>query len=237
MDPFGLSRIPTFEPKRGPAVPSFLAAEAGTGLVFMPVRGGPTSAVSDWLAALGPLTGEFTQNSLRQWKRAHPGHRSFAVLRHPVRRAWAAFRALVEGENAELRQLMRDLHRVPLPEDAALPGLSADQSQALFGDFLGFLKRNLSGQTTLSTHPGWASQTEVLAGFARFAVPDLLLREDRLTLEIGWLAASAGVDAAKAGLPATESFPDFLTDPAILKAAKAAYLRDYVGFGFDDDPA
>ena len=234
MDPFGLSRIPTFEPRRGPAVPSFLAAEAGAGLVFMPVRGGPSAALRDWLAGLGPLSGDFTQNSLRQWKRAHPGHRSFTVLRHPLRRGWAAFRALVEGENAELRQLMRDLHRVPLPEDAALPGMSADQSAALFADFLNFLKRNLNGQTTLSTHPGWASQTEVLAGFARFATPDLLLREERLAEEIGWLAGSVGLHATKAGLPAAEAFPDFLTDPALQKAAKAAYLRDYVSFGFDD---
>ncbi|AUH65342.1 hypothetical protein [Paracoccus zhejiangensis] len=234
MDPFGLSRIPTFEPRRGPAVPSFLAAEAGAGLVFMPVRGGPSDALRDWLAGLGPMAGDFTQNSLRQWKRAHPGHRSFTVLRHPLRRAWTAFRALTQGENAELRQLMRDLHRVPLPEDAALADMGADQSAALFADFLNFLKRNLNGQTTLSTHPGWASQTEVLAGFARFATPDLLLREDRLAEEIPWLAASVGLDATKAGPPAAASFPDFLADPALQKAAKAAYLRDYVSFGFDD---
>ncbi|WP_299841650.1 hypothetical protein [uncultured Paracoccus sp.] len=234
MDPFGLSRIPTFEPRRGPAVPSFVAADAGAGLVFMPVRGGPTNMLRDWLAGLGPTTGDFTQNSLRQWKRAHPGHRSFTVLRHPLRRAWTAFRALVEGENAELRQLMRDLHRVPLPEEAALADMGADQSAALFADFLNFLRRNLNGQTTLSTHPGWASQTEVLAGFARFATPDLLLREDRLAEEIGWLAASVGLNPRKAGLPAAESFPDFLADPSLQKAAKAAYLRDYVSFGFDD---
>lgn len=234
MDPFGLSRIPTFEPQRGPSVPSFLAAEAGAGLIFMPLRGGPTDLVRDWLGGLGDLTGDFTQNSLRQWKRAHPGHRSFSVLRHPVHRAWEAFRALTDGANAELRQLMRDLHRVPLPKDAALPQMSADQQAALFADFLSFLRRNLNGQTTLATHPGWASQTEVLTGFSRFSVPDILLREDRWAEEIGWLAASVGLDAASAKPPAAERFPDFLTDPAILKAAKAAYLRDYVTYGFDD---
>ncbi|MFV0299702.1 MAG: hypothetical protein ACK5IP_02255, partial [Paracoccus sp. (in: a-proteobacteria)] len=237
MDPFGLSRIPTFEPRRGPSVPSFLAAEAGAGLVFMPVRGGPSDALRDWLAGLGAVAGDFTQNSLRQWKRAHPGHRSFTVLRHPARRAWVAFRALVEGPNTELRQMMREVHRVALPEDAALPGLDADQSAALFAAFLDFLRRNLNGQTTLATHPGWASQTETLAGFSRFATPDLLLREDHLARDIGWLAASVGLDPARIGMPASERFPDFLSDPAILKAARAAYLRDYVGFGFDEAPA
>ena len=86
-DPFQLHRIPGFEPKRGPAVPSFLTAGAGRGLLFMPVRGGPSDRIEAWLSALGPVEGELTQNALRQWKRAHPGHRAFTVLRHPLRRA------------------------------------------------------------------------------------------------------------------------------------------------------
>lgn len=232
IEPFGLTRIPTFEPRRGPAVPSFVGCDAGAGLIFMPVRGGPTVAVTAWLAKMGELQQDFTQNSLRQWKRSHPGHRSFTVLRHPLRRAWAAFQSLMTGGNAELRQLMRDLHRVALPPDEELSGLNDDQSATLFCDFLDFLRRNLSGQTTLSTHPGWASQTEVLAGFSRFSTPDAVLREDRLAQDIGWIAGTVGLEPADH--PAADGFPDFLTDKAIVKAARAAYLRDYVAFGFGD---
>ncbi|TRW98653.1 sulfotransferase family protein [Paracoccus sp. M683] len=235
MDPFSLQRIPTFEPRRGPAVPSFMASEAGSGLIFMPVRGGPGETVSDWLRGLGKTRQDFTQNSLRQWKRDHSGHRSFTILRHPARRAWDVFRNLITGGRAaELRQLMRDTHRIALPEDEALSRLVPSDMAEIFEQFLGFLRRNLNGQTTLATHPGWASQTEVLAGFARFSTPDVILREETLDRDIGWLATAVGLDPDKVGAPLVGSFPGFLDDPQILKAARAAYLRDYVTFGFDD---
>ena len=236
MDPFGARRVPNFEPRRGAAVPSFMGADAGRGLIFMPVKGAPSDSVTDWLRGLGKVTGDFTQGSLRQWKKARPGHRSFTVLRHPLPRAWDAFLHLLAAPKPDLRQLMRDIHRVPLPADDELAGMSDADSARLFGDFLGFLRRNLNAQTTLPTHPGWASQTEVLAGFARFATPDLVLREDRLAQDLDWLAAQVGADPAGVAAPPPDPVPDFLHDPALIAAAKAAYMRDYVGFGFTDEP-
>lgn len=235
LDPFMLRRIPNFEPRKGASVPGFLACEAGRGLVFMPIKGGPSRAVEGWLRAMAEVSGDFNQNSLRQWKRDHPGHRSFTVLRHPLRRAWVAFEALIGGRNAELRQLMRDIHRVALPPDAELPALDDGRKAELFEAFLDFLRRNLNGQTTLPCYPGWASQSEVLAGFARFGVPDMVLRESDLPRDLSWLAAGAGIKAP-ADLPDPEPLPDFLNDQALRGAAKRAYLRDYVAFGFGGQP-
>lgn len=233
MDPFGADRIPSFEPRRGPAVPSFVASEAGQGLVFMPVRGGPTDPVTGWLRGLdAEIVRDFTQNSLRQWKRGHARHRSFCVLRHPVRRAHAAFRAVLDGTNAELRQTLRQIHRVDLPEDAALASLSEDDEAPLFAQFLGFLRRNLNGQTTLSVHPGWATQSHVLEGFARFGSPDLIAREATLTADLGYLAQSVGLPSPPASALGEDRFPAYLDDKPIQQAARAAYLRDYIAFGF-----
>lgn len=231
IDPFQTGRIPTFEPRRGPAVPAVTSLEAGRGLLFWPVRGGPTRAVTVWMETLGATGGDFTQNDLRQWKRAHPGHRSFTVLRHPLRRAWAAFGHLIHGGNTDLRDLMRRVHRVALPADAALRELAEDDLAPLFEAFLAFLRRNLNGQTTLPVLPIWASQTEVLAGFARVSPPDLVLREDTLARDLGWLAQSAGI--ADTPAPLDDPMPGFLNDTALRKAAQAAYLRDYITFGFD----
>ncbi len=233
MDPFLLHRLPVFEPRRGPAVPSFLGADAGRGLLFMPVKGGPDQAVRAWLAGLGPVAADFTQSTLRQWKRARPGHRSFTVLRHPLLRAWQAFDHLLARGNPEQREALRRLHRVALPPEDALAGLTGDARIAVFADFLGFLRRNLNGQTSLPTHPTWASQTEVLSGFARFAVPDMLVREDRLAEDLGHLASAAGVAEAGLDKVAAAPVPDALRDPKLAEAAQAAYLRDYVTFGFD----
>lgn len=232
-DPFQLHRIPGFEPRRGPAVPSFLTTDAGQGLLFMPVRGGPTGTVRCWLEDLGRVEGELTRNALRQWKRAHPGHRSLTVLRHPLPRAWDAFNAMLSARAPELRDLLRRVHRVDLPADEALPALTEAGKLPLFAAFLDFLRRNLNGQTGLPTHPGWATQAQVLAGFSEFGAPDLIAREDRMAAELGFLARAAGIDRDG---PAPEPLPDCLDDPALRRAAKAAYLRDYVAFGFSDRP-
>lgn len=230
LDPFLLRKIPNFEPRRGPAVPSFVACNGGAGLIYLPVRGAPVDAITDWLSGLGPITGEFNQNTLRQWKRDHAGHRSFTVIRHPLPRAWAAFESLLTTGNAPLRQQMREVYRVALPPDDALLDMGDDQMAARFAEFLDFLRRNLNGQTSLPVHPGWATQTEVLAGFSRFMTPDIVLREDRLADDLGWLSVSV---VAERGSYRPEPMPDFLDDKALKKAAKAAYQRDYVGFGFD----
>ena len=187
IDPFMLRRIPNFEPRRGPSVPSFSAVEAGQGLIFMPVRCGPGDAVRDWMATLGAVSGDFTQTSLRQWKRQHPGHRSFAVLRHPLHRAWTAFRQLLTDSRPEL-----------------------------------------------PTHAGWASQSEVIAGFSRVASPDMLIREDRIADELPTLARATGIDDARLAGLKVQPMPDFLRDKALLQAARQAYLRDYIAFGFSD---
>ncbi|SMO97862.1 sulfotransferase [Paracoccus laeviglucosivorans] len=235
LDPFMLRRIPNFEPRKGPAVPSYMASEAGKGLIFMPIKGGPTDTVAEWLRAMGPVLEDLNQNGLRQWKRDHAGHRSFTVLRHPLLRAWAAFDGLVTGNNAELRRTMRDIHRVALPRDEELGQMTEAQQVELFAAFLDFLRRNLNDQTTLPTYPHWASQSEIIAGFSRMGSPDMVLREADLALELGWLVQGAGVKSP-AALPEIRRFPEFLSEQSLRGAAKKAYLRDYVAFGFGGQP-
>lgn len=236
LDPFLLHHLPNFEPRRGPAVPGFIAGDIGRGLIYMPIKGCPNASIQHWLSQLGPTQGDFTQSSLRQWKRGHPGHRSFTVLRHPLLRAWDAFQHLLTQASPDLRQVMRDVHRIALPPDPELPLLSDDHSAALFKDFLNFLRRNLNAQTTLPTHPNWASQSEVVAGFARFVSPDLLVREDRLADDLAYLLRSAGTDAAVTDAPAQIAWPDLLSDAKLQQAAQAAYQRDYITFGFEAAP-
>lgn len=229
MDPLDLYGLPMFEPRRGPDVPGYIASEGGAGLLFMPIAGGPTAKVRKWLASTGTLTRDFTQSSLRRWKRQHGGHRSFTVLRHPILRAWSAYRMLADGRNTALREVLAAIHHVALPEPDSTP--LEDQEAEVFLAFLDFLRRNLNGQTRLPTHPGWASQTEVLAGFAQFGIPDALIREEDLPRDLPLLAQAVGIDQP-GSLPDSDAFPGFLSEQAIRKAARAAYLRDYISFGF-----
>ncbi len=241
LDLFELSRTPNFEPRRGPMVPGYVAA-ARSGLLLMPLRSGPVAVLRDWLRAVdgaAPRDG-FTQNTLRQWKAAHPGHRSFAVLRHPVARAHAAFcdRILARGPGSfgEIRATLRRSFKLPISDSQPGPDPDPERHRAGFLGFLGFLKANLAGQTNVRVDPAWASQIALLRGVAGFGPPDALLREDRLRADLPWIAAQVGVTSPP--LPAiTDPHAALLAriyDSGIESATRAAYGGDYESFGFAD---
>ena len=242
IDRFDLTRTPNFEPRRGPAVPTYVAAPESP-LLYLPIRGGPEPAVRDWLAALDdgrPLKDRFTQKTLRQWMRAAPGHRSFTVLRHPVARAHAVFCERIlptgPGSYAEIRATLRRVFKLPIPGKDPGPDYDRRAHREAFLGFLGFLKKNLSGQTSLRVDAGWVSQSQALEGFAGFSLPDMVLREDELMEGLAILAARIGRDEMP-GLPeATDPHAARLAeihDPEVEAAAREVYQRDYDQFGFE----
>jgi len=189
--------------------------------------------ILDWFASLGATEGDFTHKTLRQWKRAHPGHRGFTVLRHPLDRAHRAFVVLEQGGMPpEQRNVLERVHHVILPRKGET--LDRDTRRASFLAFLRFLKRNLAGQTGFRTDGGWASQTAILQGFGNFQSPDLILREETLAEGLSFLAAELGIPAPDLTPPKdeTDAALDAIRDGDVEEAARDAYQRDYMGFGF-----
>lgn len=233
MDRFNLTRTPNFEPRRNAGVPQYIASN-NVPLLYLPISGGPNAAVKAWLEEFGKLASDFDRKSLKRWKDAHSGHRSFAVLRHPLARAHAAFREfLLRNQQPELRPYLAKFHWLPLPA----PGMDfANQAdfRAAFLVFLNFLKRNLSGQTGLKVMPQFASQTAILQGFAQLYPADVILREDRIETGLAYLAAEIGA-AAPTYTPQDKGASvslDAIYGPDLETAAREAYDRDYTGFGF-----
>lgn len=235
LDRFNLARTPNFEPRRAPMVPQFVAARTA-GLLFMPMRGGPVAQIEAWLQGLGDLERDFSQKTLRQWKKSRPGHRSFTVLRHPVLRAHEVFCSqILSGGFAQIRDQLVKVHKLDLPG----PGKDFDTIAAHRAGFVGFLKwikLNLSGQTSVRVDAHWASQAAVLQGFASFLGPDMVLREHRLAEGLAFLAAEVGQDAPALPDAAPHGYQPLtaIYDAEIEAAARDAYTRDYVGFGFGD---
>ena len=234
LDRFNLARTPNFEPRRAPAVPSFVAARRAA-LMYMPVKSGPEAQVTAWLAELGGIEGDFTQKSLRQWKRARPRHRSFTVLRHPLARAHEAFVSqILSGAYREIRNQLEKAHKVPLPPVGGdYPDLTSHR--AGFLAFLKWLKLNVAGQTGIRVDAHWASQTAVLQGFAQFQTPDVILREERLAEGLAFLATEVGLETLPE--PPTVPIDETLAaiwDQEIEAAARDAYARDSMAFGFGD---
>lgn len=242
IDAFGLGRTPNFEPRRAPVVPNYVAGTEAP-LLFMPVRGAPQAEIIAWLAALdkvdeADLVSGFTQKTLRHWKRHHSGHRGFTVVCHPVERAYATFQRhiLMPGPEcyADIRKTLRSTYNIPLPEGAPDESYNRLAHHDAFLAFLRFLKGNLAGQTSVRVDGAWASQEAVLQGFGAFALPDMILRKESLAEGLAQLCAQIG--RTPAPLPSPKPIGPFalgdVYDDEIEAAARQAYQRDYMVFGY-----
>jgi LPS sulfotransferase NodH len=244
LDRFDLTRTPNFEPRRGPNVPGYVVGIKAP-LLFMPIAGAPQQEVRRWLAALdgekqNALGMKMTQKDLRQWKQHNKGHRSFAVVRHPILRAHEVFchRILNSGKGSylQLRRTLVRRYKLPLPEEGQESGIDLATHRAAFMAFLTFLKGNLAGQTAIRVDPAWATQAEVVQGFGEFTYPDMILREETLPQELILLAAQVGYQnaprIAPAGFHGNYALSDFYDEELELLGANV-YQRDYMMFGFD----
>ena len=245
LDQFNLSRTPNFEPRRGPVVPSYIAASQ-TPLLYMPIRSGPEAAVKRWLAALdnvgeGGLEDDFSQGSLRQWKRARDGHRSFTVVRHPLSRAHEAFCSKIltteKGSFKGIRRTLRKAHNLPIPEEEPGADYDVNAHREAFTGWLAFVKANLSGQTAVRVDGHWATQAQCIQGMAEFTLPDMIVHEDEMTSYLPALAMQVGHPSPPDPEPLPNNAPFGLAeiyDDQIEQLARDAYTRDYVMFGFGD---
>lgn len=238
-----LDDLPDFEPKRAAAVPSYIAATT-VPLLYLPIRAGPVTAVTKFMASLdgaesGALQTKMSQRDLRQWKRARPGHRSFTVIRHPVVRAHHAFCAHILGmgkpDFGAIRQTLRKRYNLPLPENPPYDGYDILQHKAAFAAFLEFLKGNLSGQTAIRVDPAWCTQAQALQGFGNLALPDMVIREEEMGQTLPALAAQLGVKEFPE-IPEREADAPYdiadIYDDEIERLVQSAYQRDYLVFGF-----
>lgn len=242
LDLFSLSKASAFEPRRGPAVRAYIAA-AKTPLLFMPIKGGPEREVRDWMAQLDggaqdDLLQHMTQRDLRSWMEARQTHRSFTVLSHPARRAHRVFcqriLSVEEGGFLKIRGKLQSHYGLHLPDGGLDQSYDIEWHRNAFSAFLRFLKSNLVGQTSVRVDPAWASQHEVLQGFGEFALPDRLIREDRLEIELRELLEGIGGTMVPMPPPIKDSpfALENIYDSSLETLVQSVYKRDYLHFGF-----
>ena len=231
------------EPARAAAVTTWQVAE--TGLIHMPVRGGPEERVTAWLAALeglhgreGPTAG-LSQKEMRRWKRGRPGHLSFAVVSHPLERAHRVFCRRILGSGpgtfAEIRGVLRREMDLDVPKDGAGGNWDAERHRRAFATWLEFLALNLAGQTAVRQDPAWATQSSLIQGFAGFAAPDRILREDGLGAALEDLAQEMGTEAPPLSPEPETPVPlSAIADAALEARAGEIYQRDMMMLGFGD---
>ncbi len=243
LDRFNLNRTPNFEPRRGPGVPTYVAAPE-TPLLYLPVRGGPEEEITRWLAELDDVTPDqlltrANQKQLRQWKRARPGHRSFTVLRHPVPRAHAMFcrRILSTGPESfeHIRETLKKQFKLPLPKDKPGGSYTRAVHREAFEGYLRFVRANLAGQTGIRVDACWATQAQALAGFGDLVLPDFVFRESEIAGDLTALARKLGAKDVTIPDIAPDPAPfslDEIYDEALEDLVADVYQRDYLMFGF-----
>ena len=246
FDRFDLSRTPQLEPARKAAVPRWMAGRQ-VPLMWLPIRPDPSRQVERWLAALdgcdpAALETGFSQKSFRNWRRTNPDARLFTVVRHPLARAHSAFCAhlLMPGDTTALGRLRDSLSGqfgMAFPEGAPGADWTPARHRAAFLGYLAFVKASLSGQTPHKVDAIWATQEAIVQGFSQVAAPDMILRDHALEQGLSQLASQVGRNAPPVPKAAVDPGPVTLSqihDPEIEAAARAAYGRDYVAFGFGD---
>lgn len=243
LDRFGLEKSPELEPERSAQVPNFVAHPT-LGLLFCPIKGAPENSVLDWMGMLGgvgrdALIRKMSQKQLRQWMKDNPGFRSFTVLRHPVARAYAVFNRFILPDDrpayAEPRKTLRQRYKVPMPNKAPGDNWTEEEQKAAFIGFIGFLKGNLAGQTSVRVDQAWATQTAILQGIAQVMVPQAVIHEEQMKEALPALARDVGVedvpDVVGEAMPGPHPLKP-IYDGKIEQALIDAYRRDYIGFGF-----
>lgn len=242
LDRFNLTRTPNFEPRRGAAVPSYVASDAG--LMYLPVPGGPEGRVVGWLAGLdsvpeAELQRGLTQKKLRQWRRKHPVQRAFTVLSHPVVRAHRVFCARIlstgPGSFRQIRASLQRQFRLDLPDAPDDPAYTPAAHRQAFLRYLDFVRASIAGQTAIRSDGAWATQAAVLTGFGPVAPPDFVLREEELPEMLPVLAGLVGSKAPSCPEPEAPDVPYELAqvyDSDIEKQVSEIYQRDYAMFGF-----
>ncbi len=234
VDRFNLTRTPNFEPRRGPSVPTFVALNSAQ-LLYMPIASALDKTIRDWITTLSQapddLIQNFSQKTLRQWKRKNKKHKSFTVVSHPLDRAFDAFCNKIYDKRddtfSQIRSQLKDDYGVILPSGDK--SLSIEDFAASFIGFLRFLKANLSGQTPMRVDAHWASQYEIIQGFGNFCPPDHIIRDHNLES----LRDIFGLDTTQVSRKRSGPFPlaDIYTDQ-METLIQDIYQKDYLMFGF-----
>ena len=101
-------------------------------------------------------------------------------------------------------------------------------------EFLKFLKFNLAGQTALRVDGAWASQSQIIQGFCKFAPPHAIVRAETLEEDLKLLTQQVGLTwyAPPSAPPPQGPALAEIYDAELETLAREAYAADYTNFGF-----
>jgi hypothetical protein len=247
LDRNDLFSAPDFEPQRRVGAPRSLMGRR-TRLMYLPIPGTVEAPITGWMqthdAALMAeadcgLIEATSRRRIMRWMRHHPGHLRFSWAMHPLARAhdvfWTSVIAPGAGSFARLRKVLAADYGVDLPDQASDPGFGPDEYRTAFLGFLHFLPANLARKTIVFVNLRWASQASYLEGLPQWIAPHHVFRGAGAPQGLRFLETQRGLKPRRmAGASAPPIALEHIYDAELEAAAREAYRRDYIEFGFED---
>ncbi len=240
-----------------PGLPVF-ASEKGTDLsrayflseknvIFAPIPSAPDGRIRQWLSEVdgaAPVN-NFGMDAYKNWQNEHNNPIIFAVLRHPVKRAYDVFMRKIFLKNAggfaKIREALEVKFGVFLPDlDTSLEDLGYDKSahRAAFSQFLLFIHHNLNEQTDIRTDGRWRSQSDLIAAYEKLFGECEAIKETDLDFATGYFANRLALNKMPNAIPAQKNQWLFeladIYSPEIEKLTRIAYAQDYDRFKFQN---
>ncbi len=185
----------------------------------------------------GTLTTGLKQKELNNWLEDARKLSSFAVVQHPLERAYQAFQKHIFPPTGatypKIRRRLKAHFDVPLPDD--LEDWSVEKHANCFEAFLVFLKSNVSGQTSIRIDGQWEMQHKLLSSISNVLPIANIVREDEIETYSAELSARHG--KAVTTMPTSPSGEIRLVEiysRRLENLARAAYAKDYRLLGFGD---
>ncbi len=211
-------------------------------VLFGPVPGVNTEPA---LSLMGQIDGNAPENlgtglnqkELAAWQDGARDLLSFAVVDHPLERAYRVFLShIFPPQGARFPKIRRRLQAhfdVSLPDD--LEDWDTPRHGNAFEAFLVFLKSNLAGQTSIRIDPCWEQQHKLLAGLGSVQPLSRIIRSAEFPAFVQDVALRFDVTPQTPTSTEVNAFPlGEIYERRLENLARAAYAKDYRMFGFSD---
>ena len=94
------------------------------------------------------------------------------------------------------------------------------------------LRSNLAGQTTVQVHRLWASEANIVAGFANFALPDFIIRSHETSQMLPQLQLGIHTPFSISGDTREARLLSEIYDEDLEGVRRKVYQKDYTVFGY-----
>ena len=192
-----------------------------------------------------------SRRTLNEWMQFNPGLISISAIRHPVVRAYSVFMDKIftfgDGSYDAIRGQLVETYELDLPppelcvadrqHDLLANGWEQKHHRAAFHQFLKFLHKNLTGQTSIRKDGMWTPQSNFVATFNTAVPLTLLIREGKMDPAFRFVEDQLGCAMPDLPAPTIENHLFSLDDIYTRQTenlTRKVYEVDYTRFGFAD---